>query len=76
MKVLFLQESGVYRQLACPMHSLTMKKIEDNCRENIKIMKTMSIIVYYGSFMFSTIGLGDEFEDTLRCRILSLIGQV
>ena len=76
IKVFLLHESGVYRQLACPMCSLMMKKIGDNCHENTKIMKAMSVIVYYGSFMFSTIGLGDESEDTLRYRILSLIAQV
>ena len=56
MKVFLLHESCVYRQLACPMCSLMMKKIRDSYRENIKIMKAMSVIFYYGSFMFSTMG--------------------
>ena len=70
IKVFLLQESGVYRQLACPMYSLTMKTIKDNCRKNIKIMKAMFVIGY----MFFSTGLGDESEDALRCRILSLFG--
>ena len=60
MNVFLLDESGVYRQLTCPIHSLTMKTIEDKCRENINIMKAMSVIVNYGSFMFVTIELEDE----------------
>lgn len=76
MKVFFLHEYGLYRQLGCPLYSLTMKPIENSCRENTKIMEAMSVNVYYGHFMFSTIGLGHESEDALRCRILSLIVQV
>ena len=60
MNVFLLDESGVYRQLTCHIYSLTMKTIEDKCRENINIMKAMSVIVNYGSFMFVTIELEDE----------------
>ena len=76
MKMFLLHENSMYRQLACPMYSLIIKIIENNCHENTKTIKAMSAIVYYGSFMFSTIGLNDESEDTLRYKILSLITQV
>ena len=73
MKVFLLHESGVYRQLACLVYILMMKIIENNCHENTKTIKAMSTIVYYESFIFSTLGLNDESEGTLRYRILSLI---
>ena len=76
MKVNLFNESDVYRQLACPMYSLTMKTNKDSCCDNINIMKAMSVIVNYEFFMFSTIGLENESEAPFRCRILSLIVQI
>lgn len=76
MKVFFLQESGLHRQLACPLYGLTRKIIEDSCHAEASILKALDVLLSCGRFLFSVLSAEVYPVEAIRSELLSQITEV
>lgn len=74
LRILFLHEYGMYRQLICPQYGVTSTIVHNICIAGSKISKALSNYLAYGPFMFA--GEGQEPVDALRKRVMSEIALI